>query len=161
MDIYNAYVNADLEELIYMRQPLGYIQQSDQHVLKLKKAIYSLKQSGQAWYKCLSAAMNNIAFAKSKSDEAVFYRHSRKGFVIIAMAIDNLTITAINDEIVYKIKAYLRKIFKMKDLGELHWLLNLKIEQDRTSKSISFSQEAYIDKILSQFNLQGFVKNRI
>ena len=46
------------------------------------------------------------------------------------------------------------KIFKMKDLGELHWLLNLKIKQDRTSKLISFSQEAYIDKILSQFNLQ-------
>ena len=37
MDVYNAYVNADLEELIYMQQPPGYIQQSDQHVLKLKK----------------------------------------------------------------------------------------------------------------------------
>ena len=37
MDIYNTYVNADLEELIYVQQPPGYIQQSDQHVLKLKK----------------------------------------------------------------------------------------------------------------------------
>ena len=46
------------------------------------------------------------------------------------------------------------KIFKMKDLGKLHWLLNLKIEQNRTSKFISFSQEAYIDKILSWFNLE-------
>ena len=45
-------------------------------------------------------------------------------------------------------------IFKMKDLGELHWLLNLKIKRDRTSKLISFSQEAYIDKILSWFNLK-------
>ena len=43
MVVYNAYVNADLEEPIYMRQPPGYIQQSDQHVLKLKKAMYSLK----------------------------------------------------------------------------------------------------------------------
>ena len=33
--------------------------------------------------------------------------------------------------------------------------LNLKIEEDRTSKLISFSQEAYIDEILTQFNLQG------
>ena len=46
------------------------------------------------------------------------------------------------------------KIFKMKDLGELHWLLNLKIKRDRTSKSISFSQEAYIDKMMSQFHLE-------
>ena len=98
--------------------------------------------------------MNKIGFTKSKSDAAVFYRHSGKGFAIIAMAIDDLTITVINDNIICKIKANLMKIFKMKDLGELHWLLNLKIEWDRTSKLISFSQEAYIDKILSWFDLQ-------
>ena len=128
MDLYNAYVNADLEEPIYMQQPPGYIQQSNQHVLKLKKAIYGLKHSGQAWYKCLSAAMNKIGFTKSKSDAAVFYRHNGKGFAVIAIAVDDLTITAINDEIVHEIKADLMKIFKMKDLGKLHWLLNLKIE---------------------------------
>ena len=64
MDVYNAYVNADIEEPIYMRQPLGYIKQSNQHVLKLKKAMYALKQSGRAWYKCLSAAMKKIGFTK-------------------------------------------------------------------------------------------------
>ena len=70
------------------------------------------------------------------------------------MDIDDLTITAINDNVVHEIKADLMRIFKMKDIGELHWLLNLKIKQNRASKSISFSQEAYIDKILSQFNLE-------
>ena len=128
MDVYNAYVNADLEEPIFMRQPPGYIQQSDQHVLKLKKAMYGLKQSGQAWYKCLSAAMNKIGFTKSNSDVAVFYGHNGKGFAIIAVAIDDLTITVFNDEIVCEIKADFMKIFKMKDLGKLHWLLNLKIK---------------------------------
>ena len=107
--------------------------------------MYGLKQSGKAWYKCLSTAMNKIGFTKSKSDAAVFYRHNGNGFAIIAIAIDDLTITAVNDDIICKIKADLMKIFKMKDLGELRWLLNLKIEWDRTSKSISFSQEAYID----------------
>ena len=98
--------------------------------------------------------MNKIGFTKSKSDAAVFYRHNKKGFVIIAIAVDDLTITAINDDIICEIKADLMKIFKMKDLGKLHWLLNLKIERDRTFKSISFSQEAYIDKIMSRFHLE-------
>ena len=70
------------------------------------------------------------------------------------MAKDDLTITAINDDIIHEIKADFMKIFKMKDLGELHWLLNLKIKQNRTSNLISFSQEAYINKILNLFNLQ-------
>ena len=121
MDAYNAYVNADLEEPLYMRQPPGYIVHSNQHILKLKKAIYGLKQSGRAWYyKCLSAAMNKIGFTKSKSDTAVFYRHNGKGFVIIAIAIDNLTMTETNDNIIRDIKADLMEIFKMKDLGKLH-----------------------------------------
>ena len=143
MDIYNAYVNADLEEPIYMWQPQRYIQESDQHVLKLNKAMYGLKQSGWAWYKCLSAAMDKISFTKSKYDGVVFYRHAGKGFAIIAVAVDDLTITTINDIIIREIKVDLMKIFKMKDLGKLHWLLNLKIEHNRTQKLISFSQEAY------------------
>ena len=71
--------------------------------------------------------MNKIGFTKSKSDAAVFYRHNIKGFVIIAMAVNDLTITAINDNFICEIKADLMKIFKMMDLSELNWLLNLKI----------------------------------
>ena len=127
---------------------------SDQHVLKLNKAMYGLKKSGRAWYKCLSTAMDKIGFSKSKSDGAVFYRHAGKGFAIIAIAVDDLTITAKNDDIIQEIKTDLMKIFKMKDLGELHWLLNLKIEHNRTNKLISFSQETYIDKIFNWFKTQ-------
>ena len=54
--------------------------------------------------------MNKIGFTKAKSDAAVFYRHNVKGFAIIVMAIDNLTITAINDNIICEIKADLMKI---------------------------------------------------
>ena len=93
-------------------------------------------------------------FTKSKSDAAVFYRHNEKGFAIISVAVDNLTVTALNDDIICEIKADLMKIFKMKDLGKLHWLLNLKIKQNRTSKSISFSHKAYIDKMMSQFHIE-------
>ena len=90
--------------------------------------------------------MNKIGSSKSISDAAVFYRHSGKGFVIIAMAIDDLTITVINDDIVHEIKADIMNIFKMKDLGELHWLLNLKIEQDGTSE---FKHHCIPDMILT------------
>ena len=76
--------------------------------------MYGLKQSGRAWYKCLAAAMEKIGFTKSKSDAAVSYRHAGKGFAIIAVATDDLTITAINDDIIREIKADLMKIFKRK-----------------------------------------------
>ena len=45
-----------------------------------------------------------------------------------SLAVDDLMITVINDDIVCEIKPYLMKIFKINDLDKLHWLLNLKIE---------------------------------
>jgi hypothetical protein len=42
----------------------------------------------------------------------------------------------------------------MKDLKELYWLLNIKIKQDIEVKTISLSQEVYIEKIFRCFNLQ-------
>jgi hypothetical protein len=44
--------------------------------------------------------------------------------------------------------------FNIKDLNEIYWLLNIKIEQDRKAKTISLSQNTYIEKILKRFNLQ-------
>jgi hypothetical protein len=92
-----------------------------------------------------------MGFKKSSSDAAVFYRH---GETIIGAAVDDLTITAKNDQVLRGVKKDLSKTFKMKDLGEIHWLLNLKIEREETEKTISFSQESYIDKIIAWFNLQ-------
>ena len=42
----------------------------------------------------------------------------------------------------------------MKDLGEIHWLSNMKLDRDKISGTINISQEAYINNILAQFNLQ-------
>ena len=42
----------------------------------------------------------------------------------------------------------------MKDLGEIYWLSNMKLDRDKISGTINISQEAYINNILAQFNLQ-------
>ena len=98
--------------------------------------------------------MSTIGFQNSCSDAAVFFRHGEKGQAIIGAAVDDLTITVPNLSIIQGIKDNLNQIFKMKDLREIHWLLNLKIERDFSDKTISISQETYIDKIVKKFNLQ-------
>jgi hypothetical protein len=45
MDVDGAYLNAYLEESIYLKQPLGY--SKGNQVLLLNKALYGLKQSGR------------------------------------------------------------------------------------------------------------------
>src|SRR3979490_2849702 len=111
MDVDVAYLNADLEDPIYMRKLLGYFDDEHEHVLLLKKCIYGLKQSGREWYKCLSNALFSIGFRKSSSNVAVFYRHGAKGYAIIGAAMDDLTIMAEDKYTIYSIKRDSKHIF--------------------------------------------------
>ena len=91
--------------------------------------MYGLKQSGQAWYKCLSAAMNEIGFTKSKSDTAVFYRHKGKGFAIIAVAVDDLTMTVTNDDIICEIKADLMGHIFLNSMSHIVYIYKIHVQQ--------------------------------
>ncbi len=45
MDVKNVFLHGDLQEEVYMEQPLGYVDQTHPNlVCRLKKALYSLKR---------------------------------------------------------------------------------------------------------------------
>jgi hypothetical protein len=49
MDIKSAFLNGDLQEEVYVEQPMGFIIAGKEHkVLKLKKALYGLHQEPRA-----------------------------------------------------------------------------------------------------------------
>ena len=51
MDVKTAFLNEELDEEIYMDQPIGFVTKGQEHkVCKLKRSIYGLKQSSRQWY---------------------------------------------------------------------------------------------------------------
>ena len=52
MDVKSAYLNGDLEEELYMRQPTGFVVKGSENlVCRLNKSLYGLKQVGRTWNK--------------------------------------------------------------------------------------------------------------
>ena len=50
LDVKSAFLNGEIEELIYVQQPEGFaIEGKEDYVLRLKKALYGLKQALRAW----------------------------------------------------------------------------------------------------------------
>ena len=64
-DIETAYLNGDVEEEIYMVQPLGFIKPGEENkVCRLKRSLYGLKQSGRCWNRKLNTKFLEAGFIR-------------------------------------------------------------------------------------------------
>ncbi|GKF28342.1 retrovirus-related pol polyprotein from transposon TNT 1-94, partial [Tanacetum coccineum] len=73
MDVNTAFLNGQLKEEVYVSQPDGFVDPDfPDHVYKLKKALYSLKQAQQAWYDKLSSLLIEHHFTKGIVDPTLF-----------------------------------------------------------------------------------------
>jgi Reverse transcriptase (RNA-dependent DNA polymerase) len=76
LNINNTFLHGDLQGLIYMSQPSGFVDaQNPIHVCKLHKALYGLRRSPRAWYNKLKDTLLQLAFTTSTSDPSLFHFH--------------------------------------------------------------------------------------
>jgi hypothetical protein len=155
VDIKSAYLNATLRDDIYMRPPPGYLKPKDEgKVLKLLRSLYGLKQAGFEWSEELEEFFLDAGFTRSQVDRAVYFRCADDEHTVITVSVDDMAVTSKYLKHITKFKDQLRERFEISDLGELTWLLGLKIERDRRTRTIRLSQGAYIDTIVERFRLE-------
>ena len=73
LDVNNAFLHGHLKEEVFMAQPPGFIDpEFANHVCRLKKSIYGLKQAPWAWFSALHSFLCLYGFHVSKSDSSLF-----------------------------------------------------------------------------------------
>ena len=120
LDVKSAFLNGEVEEELYVRQPEGFlIEGREQWVLRLKKALYVLKQAPRAWYFKLHRCMLSLGFTKSRHEQAIYLKSSSVHKLIVGVYVDDLIITGTRAEDVKLFKARMKEKFEMSDLGSL------------------------------------------
>jgi hypothetical protein len=84
MDVKIAFLNGMLSEEVYVKQPPGFedLKYPD-HVYKLKKSLYGLKQATRAWYDILSNFLVENDFKRGQVDTTLFRKTFEKDILII------------------------------------------------------------------------------
>jgi hypothetical protein len=103
-------------------------------------------------YNQLKEFLLNKGYSNSDDCTCVFIRRSSTGFCIISVYVDDLNIIG-HTKNIDEACNHLKMEFKMKDLGRAKFCLGLLLEH--LQMSILVHQSAYIQKVLSKFNMDN------
>jgi hypothetical protein len=156
LDFDTAFLNASVEEDIYMEQPEGFHVGGPNMVCKLNKAIYGLKQASREWNRTIDKFMRKLGYTALRSDPCVYVKTSKTNqLIILCLYVDDTMIAfdqADTDEWIED-KKKIAHTYAIKDLGECQWILNMKVVRDRENRTITLSQQAYIERMLSHYGM--------
>jgi hypothetical protein len=143
MDMKFAFLNEDLKEEVYVRQPPGFtITGEEGKVYRLHKALYGLRQAPHAWNTKLDTTPKKMGFQQSAHEAATYQRGSGRSVLLVDVYVDDLIITDANWKEVESFKAAMKDQFEMSNLGLLSFYLGVKVHQD--AKGITLCQAHYV-----------------
>ena len=78
MDVKCAFLNGYLNEEMFVEQPKGFEDPHfPDHVLRLKKALYSLKQALRVWYDRLTHYLLDREFKRGYANQTLFVKNDK------------------------------------------------------------------------------------
>jgi len=155
VDVKSAYLNAPLEETVYMNPPPGVLKPGQEGmVCLLKNGLYGLKQAGRGWQKMLTSVfISDLGFKQSGVDHSVFIWKFDEEHTVIAVATDDMAVTSKRMSDVIRFKSKLWEHFDITDLGEVKHFLGFAVRCDRAARTIAINQGAYIETLAERFRL--------
>jgi Reverse transcriptase (RNA-dependent DNA polymerase) len=154
MDIKTAFLHGILpeDEMTYMEQPHGFERPGQEDwVIKLLKSIYGMKQASCIWNKTFHKAVISWGFQCVPCEWCIYYHHSATGIIIFTIHINDIISAASSATENELFKQFLRQKWEIANLGPAKYALGICIERNTSSRTISISQTAFIDRVLEHF----------
>jgi hypothetical protein len=157
LDVVTAFLEADTEEEIYMRQPEGFRHtdiDGEERVCLLKKSLYGLKQAPRKWNKTITSWLDEYSFSQFKVGPGicVFIKEDEL-YVLLALYVEDIIIIGPTGSFIVRFKSAFGVRTLVQDLGSMSWLLGMTVERDRGNRIIKIRQHQYVLDMLERFNM--------
>jgi hypothetical protein len=154
LDVKSAFLNAPLNEDVYMEIPDG-MTGPPGHCVKLLRALYGIKQAPNAWNTDIDSTLRSFNFSSCEKEPCLYFlvvTHTHR--ILIGLFVDDLVVVyhkSITNQWL-TIKHKLLNKYSTSDLGRAQHVLGMRVIQH--SSSLSLDQHTYINDKLKQFNMQ-------
>lgn len=151
MDVSNAFLYGDLDHIIPHGATRGFESKFLNHVCKLKKSLYGLKQTPRAWFGKIGEFLEHNGYSMTMADASLFVKKIGDKVAVVLVYVDDQIITGNLDEQIVQLKENLSTRFHMKDLGKLKHFLGLEVNYE--DDDIVLYQQKYATYLLERFSI--------
>ncbi|TPX29969.1 DNA-directed DNA polymerase, partial [Synchytrium microbalum] len=140
LDITTAFLNGEISEEVYVRQPTGF-DDGTERVCRLHKSLYGLRQAPRVWFQLLSSWMLEHGLLPSNGDPCLYVGKSSHGQdIYVLVHVDDFLIASSSAEAIAELESSLESSFRLKKGGDL-------------KNKIYMSQVKYVDDIIGAFGM--------
>ncbi|GJU86906.1 retrotransposon protein, putative, ty1-copia subclass [Tanacetum coccineum] len=129
MNVKTVFLNRYLSEEVYMEQPKGFVNPNFPN--------------------------RKFGFTQNRDKPCVYMKASGSYVTFLILYVDDILIMGNNIPMLQDVKSYLGRCFAIKDIGEVAYILGIKIYRDRSKQLIGLCQSAYIEKIFKRFFMEN------
>jgi len=153
MDVKSAFLNGVIEEEVFVKQPSSFEDpKHPDHVYKLKKLLYGLKQTPRAWSDGLSNFLIKNDFKRGEVDTTLFRRTLEKDILVVQIYVDDIIFGFTNASLCKEFSKLMHDEFEMSMMGELKFFLGIQINQCKDG--VYVHQTKYTKELLKKFKLE-------
>lgn len=154
IDVESAYLHGRLQEVIYMQQPKGFIEDGKENlVCRLRRSLYGLKQAARVWNTTISGILTALGFVQSRSDPCLYSKELPNGRrMYLLIYVDDMLVASADEKDISDLEKELSKKITLTSLGEVSHFLGVRVTKDNGFYSLD--QAAYIQKVANRFGLE-------
>ena len=130
LDYNTAFLNATVEEEVYVKMAPGYEEFNNDGVplvTRLLKSLYGLRQNPRCWYGTFGEHVVEVGFKSLKSDPCVYIYSEGGAIYVLALYVDDVLLLSKDHKALERIKRKLMGRFSMTDMRDVSLVLGRKL----------------------------------
>ena len=156
VDAKTAFLNSPVEDgvCIYVKRPPGVPDTLMPEIVQLQKYVYGLPLATKKFREHSDRTLVSIGFKATLADSCVYIKKAKDDTLIyISVHVDDFGIMASNIGFIAEVKAELSKTYKLVCTPDLKFYLGMHIKRDRAAKSITVTQEGFIEDSMRLYGI--------